>query len=181
MLIVEYDKSLSEKYEIFRHTTFSENNDSLKKSKIDPNAFDGKIWCVIHNNIIISSLALENDHYTQSQGVARICRYHILKKHRHGRYGFKMLDYVYEYAKTKYKLIYWTHDVNNIALNKLYQHKKVYYDGFDNSYFTREPFILLKLDNRFLFKTGSMLQHVYYLKFEETFDWKPKSHVVWLK
>jgi len=179
MLIVEYDNSLSEKYENFRHTTFSEHNDSLKESKINPNNFDGKIWCVLHEDVIISSMALENDHYTNTENVARICRYHIIKKYRHGRYGFKMLDKIYEYAKTRYKLIYWTHDIENFALNDLYQHKRVYYDNKDNSYFHREPFTLLKLNKEFLFRAGDMYQYVYYIKFDSEFEWKPKTSVYW--
>lgn len=182
--ILIYKKSYSQAFEKFRQQTFEDGNTSLTYNKIDPNNFDGKIWIVLNEDKIVSCMALENDHYTSSPDVARVCRYHIIKSHRHGRYGFKMLDHLIQYAKSQYKLIYWTHDVSNRALNALYQHKKVFTDGLDNSYFYRPPFSLLKLEERFLFKvsdTDDLLQKIYYFKFDESFVWTPTKKIVWQK
>jgi hypothetical protein len=176
-----YEKNHRNAFELFRKSTFDDGNQSLTHTKIDPDNFNGRIWCSWEDDNIVSILALEDDHYTDTPDVGRICRYHIIKKYRHGRYGFKMLDYLVDYARTCKKLIYWTHDINNKPLNALYQHKKRFYDNGDNSYYDREPFTLLTLDRRWLFKdnpNSDMLQYVYFIKFVE-FDWQPKKCVVW--
>lgn len=181
--ILTYNNSYSELFDEFRKETFKDGNTSLDYKKMNPDTLNGKIWIVLNQNKIVSCIALEDDHYTQSAHVGRICRYHILKKYRHGRYGFKMLDYLYSYAQQNYKLVYWTLDEKNISLNKLYQHKKVFYDGLDNSYFFREPFTLLETEKRFVFlvnpKEPNFRQTVYYFKFDKHFTWNPKTNVQW--
>ena len=179
--ITAYRTMFRRDFEKFRFGTMTDGNDSLALTKIDPDNFRGKIWCSWEQGKMVSILALEDDRYTKTPRCGRICRYHILKEYRHGRYGFKMLDYLFEDAKVDYDMIYWTHDINNKPLNVLYQHKKRFYDGGDNSFYDREPFSLLKLDTRLLFKdkpSSKMLQYVYTIKFKD-FDWQPCSGVIW--
>jgi GNAT superfamily N-acetyltransferase len=180
--ITRYRPMFRRDFELFRECSIRDGNDSLSYDKIDPDKFDGVIWCCWAKGQIVSIMALENDHYTGTKNVGRVCRYHIDKTYRHGRYGFMMLDHLYEHARSNhYHMIYWTHDIKNKALNALYQHKKRFYDGGDNSFYDRKPFILLSLDTRLLFKdspTSDMLQYVYTIKFEE-FVWMPMKSVIW--
>lgn len=176
-----YDSSMRGKFEKFRDASISDGNPSLAYKKIDPDRFLGKIWCSWEDGIMVSIMALEDDHYTNTSGAGRICRYHILKQYRHGRYGFKMLDHLVAYARDRYSMIYWTHDIKNKPLNALYQHKKKFYDGGDNSFYEREPFTLLTLDTRLLFKDSAnsdMLQYVYHIKFRDV-EWLPEKGVIW--
>jgi hypothetical protein len=180
--IAAYDEGMRPQLEAFMDQTIADGNDTLKWNRINPLAFEGKIWCSFEGDLMVSMMALEDDRYTMTPNSGRVCRYHILKSHRHGRYGFMMLDHLYAHARDNANdLIYWTHDINNKPLNALYQHKKKFADGGDNSYYDREPFTLLTLDTRWLFKvseTSTLLQYVYYIKFRE-FEWIPKKCVLW--
>ena len=180
--ITVYQSTMRTELARFMELSILDGNDSMHWSPINLNRFDGKIWCCWEDNGIVSMMARENDRDTETPNTGRICRYHILKDYRHGRYGFKMLDYIYHYAKySKYDMIYWTHDIKNKALNALYQHKRTFADGGDNSFYHRVPFTLLTLDERLLFQVSDksqLLQYVYYIKFTE-FNWLPKKSVIW--
>jgi hypothetical protein len=79
-----------------------------------------------------------------------------------------------------YKLLYWTHDVTNTALNSLYQRKRTYASTSDNGWFYEWPYTELRLEKDFLFKTGSMRQFVYSINIDPTFVWKPVSdHIIY--
>lgn len=179
--IVTYTPELRDDIEIFRRKTFDEGNGSLSPNKFDPDTLQGKIWMAYDNDLLVSISAAEVSHYTGEQDVVRKCRYHILKSHRHGRYGFKFLREMVPWARGHgYKLLYWTHDVNNTALNALYQRKRTYGFGGDNSWFQQWPYTELKFEKDLLFRTGSMLQFIYSIYMEEGYVWKPKSseHIV---
>jgi hypothetical protein len=72
-----------------------------------------------------------------------------------------------------YKLLYWTHDVTNIALNALYQRKRTYASTNDNSWFNEWPYTELQFQKNLLFKTGNMLQFVYTIQIDPIFKWEP--------
>jgi hypothetical protein len=172
--IVEYSPKYRNDVEIFREQTFAEGNQSLTKEKFDPDKIKGKIWLAFKDTIVVSLSAAEESHYTNESNVIRKCRYHILKKYRHGRYGFKFLKLMVPWCQeNNYKLLYWTHDVTNTALNALYQHKRTYASTNDNHWFHEWPFTELQFEKEMLFKTGSMLQFVYTIRLDPTFIWKP--------
>jgi hypothetical protein len=179
--IVTYCPSLRDDVEKFREQTFLEGNNSLSKKKFDPDLLKGKIWLAYKDDILVSLSAAEESHYTNESNVIRKCRYHILKKYRHGRYGFKFLKEMVPWCQNNnYKLLYWTHDVTNTALNSLYQRKRTYASTSDNSWFYEWPYTELRLEKDFLFKTGSMRQFVYSIYIDPTFVWKPVSdHIIY--
>jgi hypothetical protein len=178
--IIVYRPELRDDVEKFREQTFAEGNNSLTKSKFDPDNIKGQIWLAYEDDILVSLSAAEESHYTNEANVIRKCRYHILKKYRHGRYGFKFLKNMVPWCQENdYKLLYWTHDVTNTALNALYQHRKTYASTTDNKWFYEWPYTELKFEKDILFTTGSMLQFVYSIYIDPDFVWKPESdHII---
>ena len=179
--IVTYTPSLRDDIEAFREKTFREGNESLSYAKFDPDTLQGRIWMAYEDDMLVSISAAEESHYTNESHIIRKCRYHILKSHRHGRYGFKFLREMVPWAQaTGYKLLYWTHDVNNTALNSLYQRKRRYGFGGDNEWFDQWPYTDLVFEKDLLFKTGQMLQFIYSIYLDEDFVWDPppSSHMV---
>lgn len=180
--IVTYNPTLRDDVERFREQTFLEGNESLSKKKFDPDTLKGQIWLAYEDDILVSLSAAEESHYTNETNVIRKCRYHILKKYRHGRYGFKFLKQMIPWCQENdYKLLYWTHDVTNVALNALYQRKRKYASTTDNNWFDEWPYTELQTEKNFLFKTGDMLQYVYSIYIDKKFTWHPQSdHIVYL-
>lgn len=183
--IVEYKDSMRSALETFRRQVKLEGNDSLVSDKFNPEALDGKIWCVYIDGVIASISVAERSHYTGDPDIAvRICRYHILKKYRHSHCGFRMLPLQIAWAKQQgYKILYWTHDIHNKPLNALYQHKRRMTDPESKQYFEADWYKQLKTDYRWLFKvdpTSNFLQYVYYIDLQnENYVWMPKSCVLW--
>ena len=174
--IITYNSSLRDDVEEFREKTFAEGNQRLTKDNFDPDNIKGQIWLAYEDDVLVSISAAEESHYTNEQDVIRKCRYHILKKYRHGRYGFKFLKEMIPWCiENDYKLLYWTHDVTNTALNALYQRKKTYAATTDNNWFHEWPYTELQFEKNLLFKTGNMLQFVYSIYVISDFIWNPKG------
>jgi GNAT superfamily N-acetyltransferase len=184
--VKEYNSSLSKDLFYFRRKVLEEGNDSLKSDKFNPDTLDGKIWCVYINNVLASVSVVESSHYTGDPDVAaRVCRYHILKEFRHSHCGFRMLPYQIQWAKEKgYKVLYWTHDVKNRALNALYQHKRRMTDPESKHFFESDWYKQVKFDKRWLFEVDTgidFLQYVYYIDLQnENYVWMPKKCAKWL-
>jgi|TARA_B110000908_G_C10267709_1_gene466190 hypothetical protein len=183
--VKEYNSTMSNDLLHFRRQVLAEGNNSLISDKFNPDNLDGKIWCVYINDILASISVAESSHYTGDPDAAvRICRYHILKKYRHSHCGFRMLPYQIEWAKNQqYKVLYWTHDVKNRALNALYQHKKRMTDPEAKQFFEAEWYKQVQFDKRWLFKvaaTSDFLQYVYYIDLQnENFIWVPAKSATW--
>jgi GNAT superfamily N-acetyltransferase len=180
--ILQYTPDKRADVEAFRAKTFAEGNTSLDPRKFDPDSLLGAIWLAYSEGELVSLSAAELSHYTEETDVVRKCRYHILKSHRHGRYGFKFLQVMIPWCQDRgYKLLYWTHDVNNIALNALYQRKRRYAFSDGNDWFENWPYTELKFESDMLFKTGSMLQFVYSIYIDKNFVWRPKfgNHMIY--
>lgn len=175
--IITYTPDLRDDVEVFRKKTFDEGNQSLRADKFDPDTLKGKIWLAYEDDVLVSLSAAEESHYTNESNVLRKCRYHILKKYRHGRYGFKFLREMVPWGKENgYKLLYWTHDVTNVALNALYQRKRTYALSGDNQWFHEYPYTELQFEKNILFKTGEMLQFVYSIYLDNEFKWNPAGN-----
>ena len=173
-----YKKSDRQLIEDFRIKTFEEGNDSLRPTIYDPDNIDGETFMLFIDEELASISVIESSiKYTGESNAARICRYHILKKHRHCNAGFRMLPLQVEWAiKNKFKLVYWTHDINNRALNAMYQHKRRMpnkQEFFDDPLYKSFEFIS---DMRFV--TGSVTQYVYAKKLDLEFNWNPKGKIV---
>lgn len=166
--------------EKFRLQTFKEGNDSLTYKKYDPENPDIETWMCFKDDKLISISAAEQSHYTNDKDTAvRVCRYHILKQFRHTHCGLIMAEHQINWAREKgFKILYITHDINNRAINKLYQRKKKMTDKAFKKFTTGEWWNKLKLERNFLFTTGKMLQYVYSIKLQEDYNWQPKSDYI---
>jgi GNAT superfamily N-acetyltransferase len=172
--IIKYTPDLRLDLEKFRQQTFAEGNFSLDPRRFDPDTLQGQIWMAYVDDKLVSISAAEISHYSGETEVIRKCRYHILKDYRHGRYGFKFLTDMIPWCKENgYKLLYWTHDIDNRPLNALYQRQRTYAFSTDNEWFHKKPFTDLQFEKNMLFKTGDMLQFVYYIKIDDAFEWNP--------
>jgi GNAT superfamily N-acetyltransferase len=181
-LIVKYVPEMRSDVEIFRAKTFDEGNNSLDIRKFDPDTLQGQIWLAYVDGKVVSLSAAEVSHYTNETNVVRKCRYHILKEYRHGRYGFKFLQEMIPWCKQyNYKLLYWTHDVNNVSLNALYQRKRTYAFSKDTAWFHQWPFTELQFEEDMLFRTWDIIQFVYSIYIDPDFVWRPaeNKHIVY--
>lgn len=181
-IIVKYTHDRRADLERFRQQTFVEGNNSLHPDRFNPDTLQGQIWMAYVDDIVVSISAAEVSHYSNESDVIRKCRYHILKKYRHGRYGFKFLSEMVTWCQLNgYKLLYWTHDIHNTPLNALYQRRRTYAFSTDNHWFRQWPFSELTFEKNMLFKTGDMLQFVYSIKIDKNFTWHPATnkHIIY--
>ena len=180
----QYDHSDRDIIEKFRMLAAREGNEALASDKYDADTVDGQTWMTFVDNELASISVVERSHYTEDSNIAgRICRYHILKKFRHSNAGFRMLPDQIKWAKEKnLKVLYWTHSVNNKALNELYQHKrKMPFRGEQVPYFMTEDYKNFKLQKDMLFKVSeksNFLQYVYANILEENFIWRPTAKTI---
>lgn len=170
------DRDLIEK---FRMLAAREGNEALASDKYDPDEVDGQTWMTFVNDELASVSVVERSHYTGDPDIAgRICRYHILKKFRHSNAGFRMLPNQVQWAKDNgLKVLYWTHNVNNKALNAMYQgKKKMGMRGKEVPYFMTDTYRAFKLQPDMIFKVSEksdFLQYVYANILEEGYTWRP--------
>lgn len=177
--VKEYKPKYREYVELFRMKALAENNDSLRPEKYDPDTVDGQTWMTYIDSELASISVVERSHYTGDPNIAgRICRYHILKKFRHSNAGFRMLPNQVQWAKDNgLKVLYWTHNVNNKALNAMYQGKKrMGMRGKEVPYFMTDTYRAFKLQPDMIFKVSEksdFLQYVYANILEEGYRWRP--------
>ena len=167
--------------ERFRQQTFKEGNKSISYEKYDPDNKDIETWMCFKDDKLISISAAEKSHYTNDPDIAvRVCRYHILKEHRFSHCGLIMGEHQIKWARDNgFKILYITHNIKNKAINNLYQRKKKMTDKAFKDYIKGEWYTKLQLENKFLFKTGKMLQYVYSIRLQDdNFKWQPKSDYI---
>lgn len=170
------DRDLIEK---FRMLAKREGNEALAGDKYDPDTVNGQTWMTFIGDDLASVSVVERSHYTGDPDIAgRICRYHILKKFRHSNAGFRMLPNQVQWAKDNgLKVLYWTHNVNNKALNAMYQGKKrMGMRGKEVPYFMTDTYRAFKLQPDMIFKVSEksdFLQYVYANILEEGYTWRP--------
>ena len=182
--IVQYKSSHKELVEKFLEKARVEGSaGTYTQKKFDLDKLDPKssLWLAIVDDEVASISYAERSFITDTPESIRKCRYHILKKHRHGRYGFKMMKHQIAWAKENgFKHYYWTHDVNDRAINKLFQHKRTYIVG-DNSWFSDEDYKKLTLEKKLLFHDSpksDMLQYIYSYYIDESYIWKPTKAII---
>jgi hypothetical protein len=160
-----------------------EGNDSIRTTNYNPDDANTETWLSFLNDKLISISVAEKSHYTNDSDIAvRVCRYHILKDYRFTHCGLRMGEKQIQWARTKgFQILYVTHNVENRAINALYQRKKRMTVPSFKEFLNTEWYTKLTLENDFLFKTGDMLQYVYSIRLQEpNFVWKPQSkHIVW--
>ena len=166
--------------EKFRQQSFKEGNNSISYDKYDPDNKDIETWMCFKDNKLISISAAEKSHYTNDPDIAvRVCRYHILKKHRFSHCGLIMGEHQIKWAREKgFKILYITHDIKNKAINNLYQRRKQMTDKAFKEHINGEWYTKLEVEKNFLFSTGKMLQYVYSIRLQGDYDWQPKSEYI---
>jgi len=179
--IRKYDSTDRKLIEIFRSQVIDEGNDSLILEKYNPDSIEGETWMTFVNGSLASISVCEASHYTGDPTIAaRICRYHILKKYRHCNARFRMLPYQVQWDKEKgFKVIYWTHDIKQKALNALYQRKKRM--PGKECFFSDELYKSFKVRKDIVFRVNSksdFLQYIYSKVLVPGYFWAPKANVV---
>lgn len=182
--VEEYTYSKRDIVEKFRMLAAREGNEALASNKYDPDTVNGQTWLTFVEDELASISVVERSHYTGDPDIAgRICRYHILKKFRHSNAGFRMLPQQVQWAKdNNLKVLYWTHNVDNKALNALYQHKKkMPFRGESVPYFMTDTYRAFKLQADMIFRVspkGDYLQYIYANILDSTYVWRPKSETI---
>lgn len=180
----EYNQLDRDLIEQFRMLAARDGNDALASDKYDPDTINGQTWMTFVDDELASISVVERSHYTGDPTVAgRICRYHILKKFRHSNAGFRMLPDQVQWAKNNgLKVLYWTHNVNNKALNAMYQGKKrMPFRGETVPYFMTDTYRAFKLQPDMIFKVSEksdFLQYVYANVLEEGYNWRPNYKTI---
>jgi hypothetical protein len=180
----EYSPDDRDLIEEFRMLAAREGNDALHSDKYDPDTVNGQTWMTFIQDKLASVSVVERSHYTGDPDIAgRICRYHILKKFRHSNAGFRMLPNQVQWAKDNgLKVLYWTHNVNNKALNAMYQGKKrMGMRGKEVPYFMTDTYRAFKLQPDMIFKVSKksdFLQYVYANILEEGYTWRPDYETI---
>lgn len=185
--IVQYNpayKILVEEFLAQARAEGSAGTYTKKKFNVDNLDEHSSLWLAVVDDEVASISYAERSFITGTPESIRKCRYHILKKHRHGRYGFKMMKNQIAWAKANgFKHYYWTHDVKDVAINKLFQHKKKYIGG-DNTWFEDNDYKQLTLETDLVFHDSpksDMIQFVYSYYIDPNYKWKPISAVIWHK
>ena len=180
----EYSSKDRDLIEKFRMLAKREGNDALASDKYDPDTVDGQTWMTFVEDELASVSVVERSHYTGDPDIAgRICRYHILKKFRHSNAGFGMLPNQVQWAKDNgLKVLYWTHNVDNKALNAMYQgKKKMGMRGKEVPYFMTDTYSAFKLQPDMIFKVSEksdFLQYVYANILDENYIWRPNYKTI---
>lgn len=158
-----------------------EGNDSIRTTNYNPDDDANETWMCFLDNKLISISVVEHSHYTNDPHIAaRVCRYHILKDYRFTHCGLRMADLQIKWAREHgFEILYITHNINNRAINALYQRKKRMTVESFKEFTQTEWYQNLQLEKDFLFKTGNMLQYVYSIRLQNpNFVWQPNSEFI---
>jgi hypothetical protein len=158
-----------------------EGNDSIRTTNYDPDDTNIETWLSFLDNKLISISVAERSHYTNDPDTAvRICRYHILKDYRFTHCGLKMGALQIPWARKRgFEILYITHDINNRAINALYQRKKKMPVSTFKEFTNGEWYTNLQLEKDFFFKTGDIIQYVYSIRLQNpNFIWQPQSQYI---
>ena len=172
--------------EFLKQARYEGSGGTYTQHKFDIDNLDSKssLWLAIVDGEVASISYAERSFITGTPESIRKCRYHILKKHRHGRYGFKIMKHQIAWAKENgFKHYYWTHNVKDKAINKLFQHKRTYMVG-DNSWFDDKDYKKLTLETDLVFHDSpksDMIQFVYSYYIDPEYKWQPTDRVIWHK
>ena len=158
-----------------------EGNDSIRTTNYNPDDPNTETWMCFLDNKLISISVAERSHWTDEPDTAvRICRYHILKDYRFTHCGLRMGEHQIKWARERgFQILYITHNINNRAINALYQRRKKIPVPTFNEFTDSEWYTKLTLEKDFLFKTGDMLQYVYSIRLQDPdFVWQPHGNYI---
>ena len=181
--ILQYTPDWKSSINEFVAQAMSEGSEqTFYKNKMDLDNIQGSIWMAVIDHKVVSVSYAQESHITGTPESLRACRYHILKAHRHGRYGFKMMKKQIEWGRQQgYKHYYWTCDVKDKAKNSLYQHKRRYVFTKDDKWFDDADYVKLTLEKNMLFHDSAksdMLQFIYSYYIDPDYVWSPSNAVI---
>jgi hypothetical protein len=181
--ILQYTPGWKSSINEFVAQAMSEGSEqTFYKNKMDLDNIQGSIWMAVIDHKVVSVSYAQESHITGTPESLRACRYHILKAHRHGRYGFKMMKKQIEWGRQQgYKHYYWTCDVKDKAKNSLYQHKRRYVFTKDDKWFDDADYVKLTLEKNMLFHDSpksDMLQFIYSYYIDPDYVWSPSNAVI---
>lgn len=181
--ILQYTPGWKSSINEFVAQAMSEGSEqTFYKNKMDLDNIQGSIWMAVIDHKVVSVSYAQESHITGTPESLRACRYHILKAHRHGRYGFKMMKKQIEWGRQQgYKHYYWTCDVKDKAKNSLYQHKRRYVFTKDDKWFDDADYVKLTLEKNMLFHDSpksDMLQFIYSYYIDPDYVWAPSNAVI---
>ena len=181
--ILQYTPDWKSSINEFVAQAMSEGSEqTFYKNKMDLDNIQGSIWMAVIDDKVVSVSYAQESHITGTPESLRACRYHILKAHRHGRYGFKMMKKQIEWGRQQgYKHYYWTCDVKDKAKNSLYQHKRRYVFTKDDKWFDDADYVKLTLEKNMLFHDSprsDMLQFIYSYYIDLDYVWSPSKAVI---
>ena len=100
--ILQYNESHKDIVNVFLKQVRKEDViKTFHKNKFNLDTLDtqSSLWFALVDNTVASISYAQRSFVTNTLDSIRICRYHILKKYRHGRYGFKILEKQITWAK----------------------------------------------------------------------------------
>ena len=182
--IEEYHPRFRDQLEEFREQTFRDGNQSLAKEKFDPDNFNGKVWIIFVGDKLVSLSACEASHYTSDPIIsARAVRLHTVKGYRSTAFGMSFFPHQVEWCtKAGFKVLWWSIDINESALNAIYQRRHVpLYSAHEDAYEGRWKDLTFSKDMLFMVDPrAEFLQYVYYIILEDGYKWVPKSNMIYV-
>lgn len=188
--IIKNVKSLAVESAItnIQEQSMKEGNNAITPDKFDVNKTEGTPFLILWNDRPAGMAFLEPSHYTgDPQTAVRACRYHILKKYRHNQLGFVLLPELMKEAQRQgYKVMWWSLEPENVALNNAYQGKRktIQSKKLWNNTYEEEFWKNIIYDKRMKFMVDSKaphyLQNVYWVDLtNHDFVWQPTKGMVY--
>ena len=170
-----------------QNLSLEEGNTAITPDKFNVEQTEGTPILILWNNEPAGMAFLEPSHYTGDPDVAvRACRYHILKKFRNKQLGFVLLpELMKESRRLGYKVMWWSLEPDNVALNNAYQgkrrtiqSKKLWNNTYEEDFWSK-----IIYDQRYMFmvdkKAPHYLQNVYWVDLtQEQMLWMPQKGMV---
>lgn len=170
-----------------QNLSLEEGNTAITPDKFNVEKTEGTPILILWNDEPAGMAFLEPSHYTGDPDVAvRACRYHILKKFRNKQLGFVLLpELMKESRRLGYKVMWWSLEPDNVALNNAYQgkrrtiqSKKLWNNTYEEDFWSK-----IIYDQRFMFmvdkKAPHYLQNVYWVDLtREQMLWMPQKGMV---
>tara|TARA_Y100000385_G_scaffold289610_1_gene359642 strand:+ start:1312 stop:1890 length:579 start_codon:yes stop_codon:yes gene_type:complete len=170
-----------------QNLSLEEGNTAITPDKFNVEKTEGTPILILWNDEPAGMAFLEPSHYTGDPDVAvRACRYHILKKFRNKQLGFVLLpELMKESRRLGYKVMWWSLEPDNVALNNAYQgkrrtiqSKKLWNNTYEEDFWSK-----IIYDQRFMFmvdkKAPHYLQNVYWVDLtQEQMLWMPQKGMV---
>lgn len=170
-----------------QNLSLEEGNTAITPDKFNVEQTEGTPILILWNNEPAGMAFLEPSHYTGDPDVAvRACRYHILKKFRNKQLGFVLLpELMKESRRLGYKVMWWSLEPDNVALNNAYQgkrrtiqSKKLWNNTYEEDFWSK-----IIYDQRYMFMVDKeaphYLQNVYWVDLtQEQMLWMPQKGMV---